>query len=571
MYMSPIVFILVSCIETQQPASTQKTEQAAKTEQNIALPQSENTANQIQPIEQLTHLLQRAEQTNVFVQRLDQLAMETPEKVTLHNLSMTTDRIKIEAKSETPFGMTLLYQQLSSSVDLYDMELQQVPSTDEDIVQGIFVSRFKATEESVITGDVTEQLSSLRRRQPTNLSATVQQMFNNTGMPVKEIHLSPPLEHQHGFRFVPAEIQLEAHFHEFVSLLSSIHQNNPLVFIDEVSLQKIEETDRQVTLRTTVKLLFYRFVQESRSSTVEQPFTDPRKPAHLYKSMGKRDPFRSSDMIYYETFSNRTPLQKYHLSQFSLKGILQKSDGTQAYALFENPEQQLLTAQIGDLIGKKSGKITNITATSIDVAESHKDGQGKIVSKRYNYSIHNGKTVETNPSVVDGINFHCEDMDVHGILMLLSQYTKQNFIINGRNNGVLNLDLVAVSPKTILKVLLEVFDLHLSTTRNINQVHHTKLPTIERNSRDPEVSLHVHQTDVRSVLQFIQKSSKQNFVIANDLNTSVSIFVTDVSWQEVLDVTLNVGELSQQIIENVIFISATQLPSRNDLDKALER
>ncbi|SFC37726.1 type IV pilus assembly protein PilP [Marinospirillum celere] len=70
----------------------------------------------------------------------------------------------------------------------------------------------------------------------------------------------------------------------------------------------------------------------------------------------------------------RSPLEKWNLSELALRGIMQKGD--QIRGLVLTPDRQLVTVRVGDYIGRDHGRITAINAKSIQLVELIHDNQG---------------------------------------------------------------------------------------------------------------------------------------------------------------------------------------------------
>ncbi len=101
----------------------------------------------------------------------------------------------------------------------------------------------------------------------------------------------------------------------------------------------------------------------------------PVDPDYSYNSIGKRDPFRS--------FINRdvvapvgageqlTPLQMFDLEQFKLVAIVWGQQ--QPIAMVQDPEGTGHVIDVGTLIGKRWGKVTQIKSDEIVITEQYRD------------------------------------------------------------------------------------------------------------------------------------------------------------------------------------------------------
>jgi len=70
----------------------------------------------------------------------------------------------------------------------------------------------------------------------------------------------------------------------------------------------------------------------------------------------------------------RTSLERWSLSELSLRGTMQK--GQQVRALILTPERELVTVSVGDYLGQDHGKITDIRPQSIKLVELIHDSHG---------------------------------------------------------------------------------------------------------------------------------------------------------------------------------------------------
>ncbi len=87
----------------------------------------------------------------------------------------------------------------------------------------------------------------------------------------------------------------------------------------------------------------------------------------------KRDPFLAP---FEEEAEVTSELQRYEVAQLQLVGIMQGLGPTKAMVVV--PSKKTFIVQLGDAIGRNSGKITKISDTEIFIKESFKDFQGRV-------------------------------------------------------------------------------------------------------------------------------------------------------------------------------------------------
>jgi type IV pilus assembly protein PilP len=95
---------------------------------------------------------------------------------------------------------------------------------------------------------------------------------------------------------------------------------------------------------------------------------------YSYNSIGKRDPFRSfiqKEVIVVGDGGPLGPLQLHEIDAYALRGIIWNIQGPRA--LVEAPDGQGHVAELGTLIGKNWGKITQIKPDEIIITEEYRD------------------------------------------------------------------------------------------------------------------------------------------------------------------------------------------------------
>ncbi len=105
---------------------------------------------------------------------------------------------------------------------------------------------------------------------------------------------------------------------------------------------------------------------------------EDQEPEYVYNPIGKRDPFRTfiatADE---EEIRSPTPLQRYELEQYELTGIVWGVDRPRA--LVEDPEGMGHVIELGTYVGKKWGKVTQITSNQLVVTEEYLTPDGALV------------------------------------------------------------------------------------------------------------------------------------------------------------------------------------------------
>ena len=103
-----------------------------------------------------------------------------------------------------------------------------------------------------------------------------------------------------------------------------------------------------------------------------------RKPTYTYKSIGKRDPFRSliqtAEKPDTDSGKLRTPLESYNVSQLKLIAIVSATDNV--YALVVLPDGKSYTVMEGMNIGLHDGVVKEIRSDQVVVEVEVKDHKG---------------------------------------------------------------------------------------------------------------------------------------------------------------------------------------------------
>ena len=119
--------------------------------------------------------------------------------------------------------------------------------------------------------------------------------------------------------------------------------------------------------------------EETQLTPEKLAMLDHQRPAIVYDSMGRQDPFRPFfDLTHIERSipsdpsRPRTPLEKFALNQYHLVGIM-LAGGEHNYALVEDPERVGYTVHVGDLIGNQNGRVKAINENEVIVEEPYLD------------------------------------------------------------------------------------------------------------------------------------------------------------------------------------------------------
>ena len=112
--------------------------------------------------------------------------------------------------------------------------------------------------------------------------------------------------------------------------------------------------------------------EEVREQVVEQKTTKVAR--YSYNAVGKRDPFRSfiSRMIVVDGGEDALgPLQVHEIDKYRLRGIIWNIGAPRA--LVEDPDGIGHVVDIGTLIGRNWGKVTQIKPEEIVITEEYRD------------------------------------------------------------------------------------------------------------------------------------------------------------------------------------------------------
>jgi type IV pilus assembly protein PilP len=107
----------------------------------------------------------------------------------------------------------------------------------------------------------------------------------------------------------------------------------------------------------------------------EAPAPEGTEPRYTYQPIGKRDPFRSFLTLGGPTAAQIDgplgPLQEHEIDQYKLRGIVWNVDAPRG--LVEAPDGTGHVVEIGTVIGKNWGKITQIKPESLIITEEYRD------------------------------------------------------------------------------------------------------------------------------------------------------------------------------------------------------
>jgi len=105
----------------------------------------------------------------------------------------------------------------------------------------------------------------------------------------------------------------------------------------------------------------------------EEP-TDEAVARYSYNSIGKRDPFRSfiaREVVVVGDGGPLGPLQLHDIDSYQLRGIIWNIQGPRA--LVEDPDGIGHVVELGTLIGKNWGKVTQIKPEELIITEEYRD------------------------------------------------------------------------------------------------------------------------------------------------------------------------------------------------------
>jgi type IV pilus assembly protein PilP len=108
--------------------------------------------------------------------------------------------------------------------------------------------------------------------------------------------------------------------------------------------------------------------------TVASAVEEEPGPKFTYNMIGKRDPFRSFisiEVVRGDSDSPLGPLQLHEIDQYQLAGVVWNMDSPKA--LIEDPEGVGHVVELGTLVGKNWGRITQIKPTGLVITEEYRD------------------------------------------------------------------------------------------------------------------------------------------------------------------------------------------------------
>jgi type IV pilus assembly protein PilP len=104
------------------------------------------------------------------------------------------------------------------------------------------------------------------------------------------------------------------------------------------------------------------------------PAEEEETERYSYNSIGKRDPFRSfiaKELVVGSVEGPLGPLQKHEIDMYRLRGIVWNVQAPRA--LVEDPDGIGHVVDLGTLIGKNWGKVTQIKPEEIIITEEYRD------------------------------------------------------------------------------------------------------------------------------------------------------------------------------------------------------
>ncbi len=112
-------------------------------------------------------------------------------------------------------------------------------------------------------------------------------------------------------------------------------------------------------------------VQEAAKEVVE---LEADQEVYSYSSIGKRDPFRSfiqKEVIVSHDGGALGPLQLHEIDSYVLTGII--SNPSAPHALVRDPDGTGHVVELGTLVGRNWGKVTEIKPSEIVITEEYRD------------------------------------------------------------------------------------------------------------------------------------------------------------------------------------------------------
>ena len=113
---------------------------------------------------------------------------------------------------------------------------------------------------------------------------------------------------------------------------------------------------------------------EEPKELVEEPEAEEEADSYSYVSIGKRDPFRSfiqKEVVVQGDGGLIGPLQLHEIDSYHLRGIIWNIN--QPRAMVEDPDGIGHVVELGTLIGKNWGKVTQIKPTELIITEEYRD------------------------------------------------------------------------------------------------------------------------------------------------------------------------------------------------------
>ena len=111
------------------------------------------------------------------------------------------------------------------------------------------------------------------------------------------------------------------------------------------------------------------------TEAAEEDLLEERE-AYDYNSTGKRDPFRSfvqKEVVVGPSGGPVGPLQVHPIDSYTLVGAGSSAGAGGSWALVETPDGVGWVVELGTLIGRNWGKVTEITESNITITEEWRD------------------------------------------------------------------------------------------------------------------------------------------------------------------------------------------------------
>ena len=162
--------------------------------------------------------------------------------------------------------------------------------------------------------------------------------------------------------------QFQGSFHEIAVFLDRLGKLNRLINVEDLAVHYPVEQYGKVVLVCEVTLVTYRFLARNEAGPEPESLTRyvrvdpvPGEPPPNYNPIGARDPFRWP--LQYEEAAG-DPLQRFDIDEHQLVAVVPDR------ALLRDPLGELHIVEVGTVIGKGWGKVTEIHPTDVGAMQT---------------------------------------------------------------------------------------------------------------------------------------------------------------------------------------------------------